>query len=73
MKPERLNKLINFFISISLWLHSLATVVFIGHHLLLALVYIPGRHAWEYLHAEPRLVVRPPVNLHHHGYIHDAY
>jgi uncharacterized membrane protein len=28
-------------ISLSYWLHSLATVVFIGHYLLLALIYLP--------------------------------
>jgi uncharacterized membrane protein len=30
-----------FLISLSFWLHSLATVVFIGHYLLLSLVYLP--------------------------------
>ena len=29
-------------VSLSLWLHSLATVVFIGHYVLLALVYHPA-------------------------------
>ena len=28
-------------ISLSIWLHSLATIVFIGHYLLLSLVYLP--------------------------------
>lgn len=28
--------------SISYWLHSLATVVFIGHYVLLALIYLPA-------------------------------
>ena len=28
-------------ISLSVWLHALATVIFIGHYLLLALVYLP--------------------------------
>ena len=28
-------------ISLSYWLHSVATVVFIGHYLLLALIYLP--------------------------------
>ena len=28
-------------ISISVWLHALATVVFIGHYLLLSLIYLP--------------------------------
>jgi len=31
----------NVLISLSYWLHSLATVIFIGHYLLLALVYLP--------------------------------
>lgn len=31
-----------FFISISVWLHALATVVFIGHFVLLAGIYIPA-------------------------------
>lgn len=30
-----------FFVSISLWLHALATVVFIGHYVLLAVIYLP--------------------------------
>lgn len=30
------------FISLSYWLHSLATVIFIGHYLLLSLIYIPA-------------------------------
>lgn len=30
------------FIALSLWLHALATVVFIGHYLLLALIYLPA-------------------------------
>jgi len=29
-------------ISLSFWLHALATVVFIGHYLLLALIYLPA-------------------------------
>lgn len=28
-------------ITLSVWLHALATVVFIGHHLLLAIIYLP--------------------------------
>lgn len=28
-------------ISLSVWLHALATVIFIGHYLLLALIYLP--------------------------------
>jgi uncharacterized membrane protein len=28
-------------IALSFWLHSLATIVFIGHYLLLALIYLP--------------------------------
>lgn len=32
----------NMLISLSYWLHSLATVVFIGHYLLLALIYLPA-------------------------------
>lgn len=28
-------------VAISFWLHALATVVFIGHHLLLSLIYLP--------------------------------
>ena len=32
----------NILVSLSFWLHSLATVVFIGHYLLLALVYLPA-------------------------------
>lgn len=32
----------NILISLSYWLHSLATVVFIGHYLLLALIYLPA-------------------------------
>lgn len=31
-----------FFISISVWLHALATVIFIGHFVLLAVVYLPA-------------------------------
>ena len=31
-----------FLISISVWLHALATVVFIGHYVLLAGIYIPA-------------------------------
>src|SRR5512140_1813096 len=30
------------FISTSLWLHSLATVIFIGHQILLAVLYVPA-------------------------------
>jgi uncharacterized membrane protein len=30
------------FISLSVWLHALATVVFIGHYLLLAVIYLPA-------------------------------
>jgi uncharacterized membrane protein len=30
------------FISVSVWLHSLATVVLIGHYLLLVLIYLPA-------------------------------
>ena len=30
-----------FLLTLSLWLHSLATVVFIGHYVLLALIYLP--------------------------------
>lgn len=29
-------------ISLSFWLHALATVVFIGHYLLLAIIYLPA-------------------------------
>jgi len=29
-------------LALSLWLHALATVIFIGHYLLLALVYLPA-------------------------------
>lgn len=29
-------------ISISMWLHALGTVVFIGHYVLLSLIYLPG-------------------------------
>ena len=29
------------FIALSVWLHALATVVFIGHYLLLAVIYLP--------------------------------
>ena len=32
----------NILVSLSYWLHSLATVVFIGHYLLLALIYLPA-------------------------------
>jgi uncharacterized membrane protein len=32
----------NILISLSYWLHSLATVIFIGHYLLLALIYLPA-------------------------------
>ena len=28
-------------IAISYWLHTLATIIFIGHHLLLSLIYLP--------------------------------
>jgi uncharacterized membrane protein len=28
--------------TLSLWLHSVATVIFIGHHLLLSLIYLPA-------------------------------
>jgi uncharacterized membrane protein len=31
-----------FLLTLSLWLHSLATVVFIGHYILLALIYLPA-------------------------------
>jgi len=31
-----------FLLTLSLWLHSLATVIFIGHYLLLALIYLPA-------------------------------
>jgi uncharacterized membrane protein len=31
-----------FLIAASIWLHALATVVFIGHFLLLALIYMPA-------------------------------
>ena len=34
-----------FFISLSLWLHSLATTVMIGHYLLLSLVHLPAMNA----------------------------
>lgn len=30
-----------FLVALSFWLHALATVVFIGHYLLLSLIYIP--------------------------------
>jgi len=30
-----------FLVSISYWLHALATVVFIGHYLLLSMIYLP--------------------------------
>lgn len=30
-----------FWIALSIWLHSLATVVFVGHYLFLGLVYLP--------------------------------
>ncbi len=30
-----------FFISLSYWLHTLATVIFIGHFVLLAVIYLP--------------------------------
>jgi uncharacterized membrane protein len=30
------------FISLSVWFHALATVVFIGHYLLLAVIYLPA-------------------------------
>jgi len=29
-------------IALSYWLHSLATVIFIGHYLLLAIIYLPA-------------------------------
>ena len=32
----------NILIPVSYWLHSLATVVFIGHYFLLALIYLPA-------------------------------
>jgi len=32
----------NVLISLSYWLHSLATVIFIGHYLLLTLIYLPA-------------------------------
>lgn len=31
-----------FFIGLSVWLHALATVVFIGHYLLLSTIYLPA-------------------------------
>jgi uncharacterized membrane protein len=31
----------NILISLSFWLHSIATVIFIGHYLLLSLIYLP--------------------------------
>ena len=33
--------------SLSVWLHNLATVIFIGHYLLLSLIYLPALHAIE--------------------------
>jgi uncharacterized membrane protein len=31
-----------FFFSLSLWLHSLAMIVFIGHYMLLSIIYLPA-------------------------------
>lgn len=42
----------NFF----LWLHSLATVILIGHYLLLALIYLPALNEKELEAAETRLL-----------------
>lgn len=36
-----------FILSLSTWLHDLATIVFIGHHLLLALFYMPALSGME--------------------------
>ena len=33
--------MIQFFISLSYWLHAVATVIFIGHFVLLAVIYLP--------------------------------
>jgi uncharacterized membrane protein len=32
----------NLFVAVSYWLHALATVIFIGHYVLLSLLYIPA-------------------------------
>jgi uncharacterized membrane protein len=39
-----------FLISMSVWLHALATVVFIGHFVLLAVLYLPTLSAQETAH-----------------------
>ncbi len=31
-----------FLVAVSVWLHAVATVIFIGHYLLLALIYLPA-------------------------------
>jgi uncharacterized membrane protein len=41
MNVERKTTMSQFLIASSVWLHALATVVFIGHFLLLALIYMP--------------------------------
>ena len=41
----------NILIALSYWLHSLATVVFIGHYLLLALIYLPALSKQESIHS----------------------
>jgi uncharacterized membrane protein len=41
MNFERETSMSQLLISTSVWLHALATVIFIGHYLLLALIYLP--------------------------------
>jgi uncharacterized membrane protein len=39
---ERVHSMQSLWISLSMWLHAIATAVFIGHFILLAVVYIPA-------------------------------
>jgi uncharacterized membrane protein len=50
LKTERKTTMTQMMIALSIWLHSLATVILIGHYLLLALIYLP---AFEKKQANP--------------------
>ena len=39
---ERKKRMTPIFITLSYWFHNLATVIFIGHFVLLAVVYLPA-------------------------------
>lgn len=66
-----------FLIGISYWLHSLATVIFIGHFVLLAVIYIPA-HAdtptalSSNIQTKPLVDVCFSIGIHNHWRVHDV-